>query len=173
MKLRLKQLAFDSVQFKIAEDFDPQDYVQGRLSDPMGHDVQNAVVSITYRFSELDKEKYSLGDNYSAYDSEVTVSAEPKKEAQFPYIFSVTASGLFFLEADPSETDDESRKSYVRERAIGHLIGPIRETIREISAKSYFGDIIIPPINPKNIIEKMKLKERASRNDDSPLDASE
>ncbi|MGT2434047.1 hypothetical protein ACU4HD_44605 (plasmid) [Cupriavidus basilensis] len=160
MKLRLKQVAFDEVFFRMAPNFDPTEYHKGRFRIPMGHDFLDANISIEFSATALDKKivDADLEEQYHPVEVELEISGQPKPGKQFPYTFKIRVSGLFYVD-DPENSPIENRLRFCKERGTPQLVSPIRELLANLSSRAYFGEVNLPPINMPAVIRRTLANE--------------
>ena len=169
MKLRLKQIAYDSVHFTVNSHFDQQNF-SGRMSAPLAHDFEQADLKVSVLVSELSRSILETEDEqYTPMDIEVRFTGGPKTESSFPFQFHIQMSALVVL-ADPERHTDEERQEYAELEGPRYLIGPMRELLLSLSSRSYFGPIVLPELNIGKIVKRAKMEalERAADEKSQP-----
>ncbi|MGO4326719.1 hypothetical protein AB4Z48_17985 [Cupriavidus sp. 2TAF22] len=163
MKLRLKELAFDKVSVELSDEFDREAYEGGRHRAPLANDFEGADIHFGFsaRILEMEDAGKGFDEHHIPIDVDLLIEGKPKSESQFPYQFSIQASGLFVLfEAD--ETSEDEKIRFAQERGVRPLLAAIREMLASITSRSYWGSILIPEVNLSMMVRKAFDLERSN-----------
>lgn len=170
MKLHFKQTVLDRIDFDVDRDFDP-DLYKNRLDGLEATDFENANVELG--FQALNMQGAEIGglevsEETTPFDVELSIKLTPKDVGHFPYRVEIVISGLFIVQ-DKEGKSAQERKNFALVEGCAVLIGSVRELLLGLSARSYFGALLLPAFPIREMVrEQIETMQKSAARKGKP-----